>query len=35
MRKASLEVGDVEAASTTNAPEIEPNRAIATVVDGV
>jgi hypothetical protein len=35
MRKASLEVGDGEAAPTMKAPEIQPKRAIATVVDGV
>jgi hypothetical protein len=30
-----LEVGGVEAAPTINGTEIEPNRAIATVIDGV
>jgi hypothetical protein len=35
MRKASLEVGGVETAPTMHAPEIEPKRAIATVIDGV
>jgi hypothetical protein len=35
MRKASLEVGGVETAPLDARPEIEPKRAIATVVDGV
>jgi hypothetical protein len=35
MRKASLEVGVGEAASTMNTLEIQPKRAIATVVDGL